>query len=361
MLESTIMTRSVLDDKPVGGSRAVISRPKAPWELVLAQAIRNPEELCRLLDLDPSVGSDARPAAGGFPLLVPRPYLARIRQGDPDDPLLRQILPRTAETEIVPGYEADPLGEAASLCGPGLLRKYQGRVLMVATRSCGIHCRFCFRRHFSYPPQSSNVSPDCSGAALGDVENVIKNVVADPSIHEVILSGGDPLTVPDQELAQFAERLAEIPHLRRLRIHSRLPIVIPERVTEELIAWMRGVRLATILVIHVNHPAEIDAAVASALGRLIDAGIPVLSQSVLLRGVNDRVETLAEMFEQLADLRVMPYYLHQLDAVAGAAHFEVPTAVGVELIAQLRARLPGYIVPRYVRETRGGLYKEVLV
>ena len=161
-------------------------------------------------------------------------------------------------------------------------------------------------------------------------------------------------------MAEIARQLAEIPHLRRLRIHTRLPIVIPQRVNDELLAWLRGTRLATFMVVHCNHPAEIDADVAAALGRLVDAGVPVLNQAVLMRGINDDVEVLAELFGRLVDLRVMPYYLHQLDRVAGAAHFEVPEERGRELIRQLRARLPGYAVPRYVRDTPGAAHKEVL-
>jgi KamA family protein len=192
------------------------------------------------------------------------------------------------------------------------------------------------------------------------LEDVLKQIAADPSIHEVILSGGDPLALPDAELAQIVGRLAEISHLRRLRIHTRLPVMIPQRITDELPALLRGNRLSPIMVVQVNHPAEIDPAVAEAFGRLVDAGVPLLNQAVLLRGVNDRADVLAELCERLVDLRVMPYYLHQLDPVAGAAHFEVPIETGRALMAALRARLPGYAVPRYVRETRGGTSKEVL-
>jgi KamA family protein len=188
----------------------------------------------------------------------------------------------------------------------------------------------------------------------------VQTIASDRSIHEVILSGGDPLTLPDVELAQLVEELSQIPHLRRLRVHTRLPVMIPQRVTDELVSWIRGSRLSPVVVVQVNHPAEIDGDVARAFGRLVDAGIPVLNQSVLLRGVNDRADVLAELCERLVDLRVMPYYLHQLDAVAGAAHFEVHVATGIALVAELRARLPGYAVPRYVRESRGGTSKEIL-
>jgi L-lysine 2,3-aminomutase len=329
------------------------SQDRAEWQTLLAEGVCNPGELCRLLGLDPSLAAEAERSAGGLPLLAPRPYLARIRPGDPTDPLLLQVLPRAAETAAVVGYRADPLGETDALCGPGLLRKYQGRILIVASGSCAVHCRYCFRRHFPY--RSERQSPP-----LPPGEGVVRAIASDRSIHEVILSGGDPLTLPDEELARLAEELAGIPHLRRLRIHTRLPVMIPQRVTDELISWLRGSRLSPVVVVQVNHPAEIDADVAQAFGRLVDAGIPVLNQSVLLRGVNDRADVLTELCERLVDLRVMPYYLHQLDPVAGAAHFEVPIATGVALVAELRARLPGYAVPRYVRETRGGTSKEVL-
>ena len=188
----------------------------------------------------------------------------------------------------------------------------------------------------------------------------LQRIAAEESLDEVVLSGGDPLVLPDGQLAELARRLAAIPHLKRLRIHTRMPVVIPQRVTDDLLGWLRATRLTPIVVVHVNHPAEIDDAVAAALGRLVDAGVPVLSQAVLLRGVNDRADVLEALYRRLVDLRVMPYYLHQLDPVAGAAHFAVPEATGIALIGQLRARLPGYAVPRYVRETPGAANKEVL-
>jgi L-lysine 2,3-aminomutase len=368
-------------------SRRSAAPARADWRSVLAEAVRSPAELCRLLGLDPALAAAADRAAGGFPLLVPRPYLARIRPGDPADPLLRQVLPQAAELVATPGFGPDPLGEAKAACGPGLLhllQKYRGRILMVTTGACAVHCRYCFRRHFPYQdavgkgtgpfgkgtvPFSSDENRDSPPVTpFSSDENrdsppvapVLRRIAADPSIHEVILSGGDPLTLPDAELAQIVGRLAEIPHLRRLRIHTRLPVMIPQRITDELPALLRGNRLSPIMVVQVNHPAEIDPAVAEAFGRLVDAGVPLLNQAVLLRGVNDRADVLAELCERLVDLRVMPYYLHQLDPVAGAAHFEVPVETGRTLIAALRARLPGYAVPRYVRETRGGTNKEVL-
>lgn len=321
------------------------------WQAVLADPVTEAAELCRLVGVAPSDAVAAGEVEGGFPLLVPRTYVARIRRGDPLDPLLLQVLPRKEERDRPAGFTTDPVGEADMARSCGLLRKYRSRALMVATPECAVHCRFCFRRHFPYPKLPKH--PRCWNQPL-------EEVYRDPSIREVILSGGDPLTLDDQLLARLARRLAEIPHVARLRVHTRVPIVIPQRVTDELLAWLRATRLTPIVVVHVNHPAEIDDQVAAALGRLVEGGVPVLSQSVLLRGVNDRLDVLARLYERLVDLRVMPYYLHQLDRVAGAAHFEVPESTGVAFVHQLRARLPGYAVPRYVRETPGEANKRVL-
>ena len=283
-----------------------------------------------------------------FPVFAPRGFIARMRTGDPGDPLLRQVLPLAAEEVSEPGFTSDPVDEATATRGPGLLQKYAGRVLMVTTGACAVHCRYCFRREFPY---------QAAPKSLRDWQPAIDEIAADPSIHEVILSGGDPLTLTDDWLAGLVRRLAQVAHVRRLRIHTRLPIVIPERVCDELLEWLTDSRLTPIVVVHANHPAEIDAAVAAALGRLVESSVPVLNQSVLLRGVNDDANVLAELCERLVDLRVMPYYLHQLDRVAGAAHFEVPEAEGLKIVAELKALLPGYAVPRYVREMPGAASK----
>jgi EF-P beta-lysylation protein EpmB len=305
-------------------------------------------ELCKLLDLPANFAERAIAASQAFPLFAPRPFVARMRPGDATDPLLRQVLPVEAETVTANGFTADPVGDHAAELRPGLIHKYQGRVLMVTTGACAVHCRYCFRRHFPYEEAPKS---------LAAWEPAFEVIAADSSISEVILSGGDPLTLVDPLLVQLADRLAEISHVRRLRVHTRLPIVIPQRVTDELIAWLCGTRLTPIMVVHANHPAEVDAAVAMALSRLVDAGIPVLNQAVLLRGVNDDVAVLAELCERLVNLRVMPYYLHQLDRVAGAAHFEVSADRGRELVAELQSRLPGYAVPRYVEEIAGEAHK----
>jgi EF-P beta-lysylation protein EpmB len=321
------------------------------WQSILADSIRSPAELCRRLRLDPSLAVEAEQAAGPFSLLVPQPYLARIRPGDPTDPLLLQVMPRMAETAVSDAFGPDPLGERTASCCPGLLQKYQGRLLIVTTGACAVHCRFCFRRYFPY----EKMHTQADHLALAH-----QKIAADDSLREVILSGGDPLMLQNSQIAHFINQLAEIPALRRLRIHSRMPITVPQRVDDGLLSLLRGNRLSVSIVVHANHPAEIDDDVAAGLGRLIDAGVPVLHQAVLLRDVNDRADVLAELYERLIDLRVMPYYLHQLDRVAGAMHFEVPVEEGLALIAELRRRLPGYAVPRYVRETVGGASKEVL-
>lgn len=274
-----------------------------------------------------------------------------MQPGDPNDPLLRQVLPLDDELADVPGFSADPVGDTAAARQPGLLQKYKGRALLVATGTCAIHCRYCFRRHFSYAegPRS-----------LDDWQPALRAIAADTSLHEAILSGGDPLTIVDDTLARLVSQLDRIGHLRRLRIHTRLPIVIPERVTGGLIGMLRASRLTSVVVVHANHANELDEHVVTALEKFNDAGIPLLNQAVLLRGVNDSVEAQAALWERLVDLRVMPYYLHQLDRVAGAAHFEVPIKRGRQIMKELRMRLPGYAVPRYVQEIPGTPHKSVI-
>jgi lysine 2,3-aminomutase len=316
----------------------------ASWQDAMKDAVRDADELCRLLDLPEHFAFCAKAASRQFRVFVPRGFVARMRPGDPNDPLLRQVLPVDDEMAEVPGFFADPVDDAAAERQPGLLQKYRGRVMLIATGACAIHCRYCFRRHFPYGELPRSVA---------DWQPAIDEIANDTTLHEVILSGGDPLTLVDRALGELIAVLAEIPHLRRLRIHTRLPIVIPERVTNELIDIIRGRRLAPIVVLHANHANELDSHVAAALAKLSDAGIVLLNQAVLLAGVNDSVEAQAALCERLVDLRVLPYYLHQLDRVAGAAHFEVPAAAGRRIIRQLRGRLPGYAVPRYVQEVAG--------
>lgn len=335
----------------VRGSGFGDERTAMSWQEALRTAFRDPQQLVEALGLAADYAERAQGAADAFGLFAPRGYVARMRHGDPADPLLRQVLPLDTELDVVPGFSSDPVGDDAAKLRPGLLQKYRSRALLITTGACAIHCRYCFRRHFPY--SESPRSPAAWQPAL-------EQIAADPSIDEVILSGGDPLTLVDSHLAELATRIAEIPHVQRLRVHTRLPIVIPERVTSELLAWLRGTRLTPLMVVHANHAQELDGDVLQSLAQLVDAGIPVLNQAVLLRGVNDSADALAQLCTTLVNARVMPYYLHQLDRVAGAAHFEVPVERGRELIEQLRGRLPGYAVPRYVIEQPGEVSKTLI-
>ena len=314
------------------------------WRQDLAEAFREPGALCRFLGLDATLAAEAVAASGSFPFLVPRAFAVRMRRGDPDDPLLRQVMPRDAEARPAAGYAADPLSEAGFLAGPGLVRKYDGRALVLVTGGCAVNCRYCFRREFPYAE---------SGATRRGMEGALAAVAADASLAEVILSGGDPLLVGDEEVAAVVERLDAIGHLRRLRIHTRLPVVLPSRVDDGLVATLGRSRLTRVIVIHANHPAELDDAVAAAVGRL--AGLPavVLNQAVLLRGVNDSADVLRALSARLIEIGVVPYYLHLLDRVRGAAHFEVAEEEARRLHRALRESLPGYAVPRLVREVPG--------
>ena len=321
------------------------------WQRELSRAYTRPAELLSFLRLPPDLATPAPAAARAFPLRVPRGYAARMRQGDPLDPLFLQVWTSPQEALEVPGFGEDAVGDRAALRAGGLIHKYQGRALVIATGACAVHCRYCFRRHFPY--QDALASRDHWREAL-------REIAADRSLSEVILSGGDPLSLADEKLADLAEALEFIPHVRRLRIHTRQPIVLPERVDDALLAWLRRGRLRKVMVVHANHAAELDDAVADALGRVRGAGVPVLNQSVLLRGVNDSTDALAGLSERLFECGVMPYYLHMLDKVLGTAHFEVPEPEARALHAALAARLPGYLVPRLVREDAGAPAKTLL-
>lgn len=323
-----------------------LARPE--WQQSLAEAIRSPRELAERLRLPQDVTGRAAGANQKFSLLVPESFLQRIRPGDLDDPLLRQVLPVLDEELDVPGFVDDALDEAQFREAPGLLHKYAGRALLVLTGACAIHCRYCFRRHYPYSQEPKR---------LDDWEPAFAAIEQDESIHEILLSGGDPLMLTDERLAAVVRRLEQIPHLRRLRLHTRLPIVLPNRVTLNLIDLLTSTRLTSVVVVHANHPNELVADCALSLRQLTQAGLMVLNQAVLLRGVNDSVEVLQELSERLIDLGIKPYYLHQLDRVAGTAHFEVPEETGLALVAELRKRLPGYAMPQYVREVPGEPFK----
>ena len=338
---------------PAALQHAVQQTAPAPnWRQAWRDAVRDPRELLAMLGLDALAAGISDAAAAQFPLRVPRGFVARMRHGDRHDPLLRQVLPVLDEDRIVAGFGLDAVGDAAARRGGGVIHKYNGRALLVATGSCAVHCRYCFRRHYPYAEDT---------AAAAGWREAVALIAGDASIHEVILSGGDPLSLADHKLAELTAALRGIPHLRRLRIHTRLPIVLPERVDAGLLAWLRGLLWPVAIVVHVNHAREFDAAVDDAMAALRDAGALLLNQAVLLRGVNDSVDALADLCERGHAAGVLPYYLHQLDRVAGAAHFEVGDAEALALHAALAARLPGYLVPRLVREVAGRTGKTPLM
>lgn len=321
------------------------------WPKSLAGAVRDAETLVSELGLPPECLEPALRAAGLFPLLVPQSFLARMEAGNPRDPLLLQVLPLGAEFEEVPGYRADALNESKAHIAPGLLQKYQGRALMIATGACAVHCRYCFRRHYPYGEEPRR---------MDDWEPAFRAIAEDASLREILLSGGDPLMLTDDRLAKIWSRLETIPHLKRIRIHTRLPIVLPDRVTERFLQLLKSSRLTPVVVVHANHPNEIVADCAAALRALSQSGVMVLNQSVLLKGINDSAGVLADLSERLIDLGVMPYYLHQMDRVMGTAHFEVSDERAKDIIAKLRRLLPGYAVPRLVREIPGERHKTPL-
>lgn len=329
-------------------TRSIRAWQPVAWQNELAQAISDPAVLLDALDLAPDLLPAAQRSGRDFKLRVPRGYVARMQKGDPADPLLRQVLPVAEEQIAAQGFSLDAVGDLGAMPVPGVLHKYYGRVLLVMTGACAVHCRYCFRRHFPY--SAANPATEEWGQAL-------EYISADLTVHEVILSGGDPLMLNDRRLAGLAEGLDAVAHLKYLRIHSRLPVVLPERIDEALLAWLTRLRLKPIMVIHANHANEIDDAVRSALAELTARGVTLLNQSVLLRGINDSAEALAKLSEALFDTGVTPYYLHLLDRVQGAAHFEVVEATACRLMNELRERLPGYLVPRLVRESAGARSK----
>ncbi|MGN6728400.1 MAG: EF-P beta-lysylation protein EpmB [Rhodanobacteraceae bacterium] len=319
------------------------AQPQSDWRQSLRNAITDAHELLEALGL--GALADRLPARdAGFALRVPRGFVARMRRGDPRDPLLLQVLPQLAECEDTPGFTDDAVGDLAARTAHGVLHKYEGRALLIAAGSCAVNCRYCFRRHFPYSEEI---------AAANGWREALAHVRADSSIHEVILSGGDPLVLSDAKLQELSQGLEAIPHVRTLRIHTRIPVVLPERINASFCEWLACVPLRRVVVLHANHPDELDDSVHAACTRLREAGATLLNQSVLLRGINDDADTLAALSERLFDCGALPYYLHQLDRVRGAAHFEVADDRARELVESLRKRLPGYLLPRLVREVPG--------
>ena len=322
------------------------------WQKILAEAVRDGHELLRLLQLEDSglagmLGGDSQ-----FPVLVPRTFVELMQKGDAQDPLLRQVLGLAEEDRQVPGYVADPLGEQPANVRPGVVHKYHGRVLLIAAGGCVVNCRYCFRRHFPYADNR---------VGRKQWQEALEYVAADDSISEVILSGGDPLLLDDAALSDLCQQIAAIGHVRRLRIHSRVPVVIPQRITDELVGLLAGSRLQASLVLHVNHPAEISPQLAAGVERMRREGITLLNQSVLLQGVNDDEQVLCSLSEELFAAGVLPYYLHRLDHVQGAHHFALPQERIAGLYRHMKEHLPGYLVPRLVCEEAGQPHKTLLL
>ncbi len=326
-------------------------RPLASWQADFAAAVTDPAELASLLGLPESWIGPAREAARMFPMRVPRSFVARMRRGDPTDPLLRQVLPVAEELEHTAGRSSDPLQEADARRAPGLLHKYRGRALLIATGACAMHCRYCFRREFPYEDQQSDT---------GRWHDALAALAADPSIEELILSGGDPLSLGDARLQSLSRALADIPQLRSLRLHTRNAVVLPSRVDDGLVEWIKGLPWRVTVVLHVNHAQELEGDAVEAIARLRSTGALLLNQSVLLRGVNDDAATLVALSKRLHELGVLPYYLHLTDAVNGTAHFDVDELRGRAIVDALARALPGYLVPRLVREVPGEEAKVVL-
>jgi EF-P beta-lysylation protein EpmB len=324
------------------------NRKSEHWQNELANSIRKPDELLKLLGLMPDQIPGGISYENDFPLRVPHSYVARMERGNPRDPLLLQTLATQLEMSYQPGFQQDAVGDAAALAVPGLLHKYHGRVLLITTAACPVHCRYCFRRHYPY----SDNRPD-----QNDWSKAMEYIAANQDIDEVILSGGDPLVLTNKRLQEISDQLTQITHIRRLRIHSRMPIVLPERLDDVFCDWLESLPWQTILVTHCNHANEINNQVVATLARLKSVDLTLLNQSVLLKGVNDNAQDLINLNEALFGAGILPYYLHLLDRVIGTGHFEVEETRALSLMHEVQARLPGYMVPKLVRETAGEPYK----
>jgi EF-P beta-lysylation protein EpmB len=319
------------------------------WQSQLRNVITRADELLEMLGLRPGEVGYSDEAARGFALKVPRAFARRMQRGDPRDPLLLQVMANARELDTVPGYHRDPVGETGEAnTQPGVIRKYRGRALLLVSGGCAVNCRYCFRRHFPYG-ENQNSRADWSSA--------LSQLATDPDMDEIILSGGDPLLATDGQLMALVEQIAAIPQVRRLRVHSRLPVVIPERVTDSLLNALTRPELQTVMVLHVNHGNEIDESVEASVKAMRHRDMTVLNQAVLLAGVNDSADALVELSQRLFAAGILPYYLHVLDKVQGAAHFDLPGVRARQLMDTVTARLPGYLVPRLVREVEGAASK----
>lgn len=326
-------------------SITLVDEQAPSWQQLLSTAVRDTETLLRKLELPLDLLEAGNNGAKSFPVRVPAPYLNRIEKGNPNDPLLRQVLPLVEESALPPeGFVLDPLEEQAANKVPGIVHKYEKRVLLITNGSCAVHCRYCFRRHFPY--DDNRLSSEEWDLALDYIRER-------PELDEVILSGGDPLSNNDQRLFKLIESIESIPHITKLRIHTRLPVVIPQRITPALVQRLQASPLTVMMVIHANHANELDESVRHSMGLLKQAGVHLLNQAVLLKGVNDTADALVDLSEALFHSHVLPYYLHQLDPVVGAHHYDVSDKHALDLMNQIRLRLAGYLVPKLVRELAG--------
>jgi EF-P beta-lysylation protein EpmB len=317
------------------------------WRQIQRENFSRWDKLADFLEFSPKLRKQIL-VQTAFPLNLPKRLAEKIVKGTLEDPILKQFLPLKAELKQEAGFSADPVADASFKKGPKLLQKYEGRALLVCTSACAMNCRYCFRQNYDYAPTPAF-----------DAE--MDAIAADPTLSEIILSGGDPLALSNETLKSLLLRLNAIPHVKRIRFHTRFPIGIPERIDEELLSLLKTLSKQVWVVIHVNHPRELDEDIFRALKQLQAIGITLLNQSVLLKGVNDRFAVLKELCETLVDQGILPYYLHQLDKVQGSAHFEVPETVGHALIRQLTESLPGYAVPKYVKEIAGEKSKSTLI
>ncbi|MXZ44295.1 MAG: EF-P beta-lysylation protein EpmB [Gammaproteobacteria bacterium] len=324
-----------------------IDSDEAIWQGILRSSVRSVVELKHLLELQESqIDWVENPE---FPLQIPRTFIQRMEKRNPLDPLLLQVAPSRAELNSFKGYTTDPLIERDFIQSGGVVKKYANRALVIATGACPVHCRYCFRRHFDYAANQ-----------LADFQKTLETLAGDPSIVEVILSGGDPLTLSTSKLDAFVQHLEKLAHIAILRIHTRFPVMIPQRITPAFVEILSKTRLKVVVVVHINHPNEIDDSVHRAIQQLRSAQIDVFNQSVLLKGVNDSVGILSELMFRVFEIGVVPYYLHVFDPVAGAHHYDTSEKTALALWKKLQAQLPGYLVPRLVREVPHEAAKTIL-
>lgn len=322
------------------------------WQSQLSDLITDPLQLISCLNLSPDdLNSQALLAHQQFKLRVPRQFVDKMQIGNAYDPLFLQVFPHHLEMQENSEFSLDPLGERDANALPGMLHKYKSRILMTLTGACAIHCRYCFRRHFPY---QENLPKDKDWLAIKQY------IVAHPDINEIILSGGDPLSISNEKLAKWVGYFEQLPQIKTLRIHTRLPVVIPQRIDDALLNVLSSSRLRQIMVIHSNHANELDAAFDTAMQKLVQYGVTIFNQSVLLKGVNDNCITLTQLSYRLFQARVLPYYLHVLDKVSGASHFLISDQKAQHIYQDLLKELPGYLMPKLVREVHGEQHKTPL-